>query len=224
MLEQASIIREKRKSIKITISREGNLIIFCPYGISTQKIETILESKKNLLEKKIAKTKTISNRYSKIINQENLLLFGKEYIIVPTTKVSKPCFTDEYFLLPKKYFDSGKSSFYIKKVVKDIAERVVVKRFNDIVNCYNFADANKVVIGNYRAKWGSCDKFGVIKLNFRLAMVDAKMIDFVIFHELTHLKEMNHSPKFYKELEKICPTWKDSREKLKTYSFLLELY
>ncbi len=224
MIEQASIIREKRRTIKITINREGDLIVFCPYGVTTQKIDEILNSKKNILDKKINKIKSISSQYSKVIHQENILLFGKEYIIVPTTKVSKPCFTEEYFLIPKKYFESEKTSYYIKKTIKDIAERVVVKRFKDIVQCYKFTDANKIVIGNYRAKWGSCDKFGVIKLNFRLAMVDAKLIDFVIFHELTHLKEMNHSPKFYKELEQLCPNWKESRERLKTFSFLLELY
>ncbi len=224
MLEQASIIREKRRTIKITINREGNLIIYCPYGVSAQKLEEILLSKRNILEKKISKTKSITSKYSKIINMENILLFGKEYIVVPTTKVTKPCFTDEYFLLPKKYYDAGKTAYHIKKVTKDIAERVIVKRFKDIVQCYKCIDVSKVIIGNYRAKWGSCDKFGVIKLNFRLAMVDAKLIDFVIYHELTHLKELNHSPRFYRELEKLCPDWKESRERLKTFSFLLELY
>ncbi len=224
MLEQTSIIREKRRTIKITINREGNLVVFCPYGISTQKIEEILSSKRNILEKKINKTKMISEKYSKVINYENILLFGREYVIVPTTKVAKPGFTEEYFLIPKKIADNDKISACIKRVVKSIAERVVVKRFHDIVNSYHFFDANKVIIGNYRAKWGSCDKYGVIKLNFRLAMVDTKLIDFVIFHELTHLKELNHSPRFYKELEKVCPTWKQSREQLKSYTFLLELY
>lgn len=224
MLEQTSIIREKRRTIKITIDRNGNLIVFCPYGISTEQIEKILLRKKNILEKRINKTKSIASKYSKIINQENILLFGKEYTIVPTAKITRPSFTDEYFLIPKKYIDNKKISYCIKKVVTEIAERVIAKRFNDIVKVYNFDNANKLIIGNYRAKWGSCDKFGVIKLNYRLAMVDAKLIDFVIFHELTHLKEMNHSQRFYRELEKICPDWKSSREQLKTYSFLLELY
>ena len=224
LLEQASIIREKRRTIKITINREGNLIVFCPFGISTIQIEKILSSKKNVLEKKVIKAKAIASKYSKIINQENILLFGKEYIIIPTTKFSKPSFTEEYFLVPKKYYNVEKMTYCIKKTVKDIAERVVVKRAQDIARIYNYKDVNKIIIGDFRAKWGSCDQFGVIKLNYKLAMLDPKLIDFVIFHELTHLKEMNHSSRFYSELEKICPDWKSSREVLKVYSFLLELY
>ena len=223
MLEQTSIIREKRKTVKITIDREGNLTVYCPFGLSLKKVEEILQSKRSLLERKVNKAKMLTSKFAKIINMEHILLFGNEYIIVPTTKVSKPCFTDEYFLIPKKFYDAGKVSFYIKKVVKEIAERVVVKRFKDIIQNYKF-DVSKVIIGSYRAKWGSCDRFGVIKLNWRLSMVQPKLIDFVIFHELTHLKELNHSPKFYRELEKICPSWKESRDELKNYSFLLELY
>ena len=224
MLNETSIIREQRKTIKITINREGNLTVFCPYGVSYKKIEQILQSKKNLLEKKINNTRNIANKYSKIMSMESILLFGKEYLIIPTNKVDKPCFTEEYFLIPKKNFDVQKLPNYIKKTIREIAERVVVKRFKDILQGYKIEDVSKIIIGSYRAKWGSCDKFGVIKLNWRVAMLDTKLVDFIIFHELTHLKELNHSQKFYKELSKICPDWKQSRAELKNYSFLLEMY
>lgn len=223
MIEKASIIREKRKSVKITISREGDITIYCPYGLALDKVESILKSKEKLLEKKINKARVLSSKFSSVMKLENILLFGKEYVIVPTNKVSKPSFTEEYFLLPKKYYESGKTTFYIKKIVKEIADRVIVKRFKDIIQNYKY-DVSKIIIGSYRAKWGSCDRFGVIKLNWRLAMVKPKLIDFVIFHELTHLKELNHSPRFYMELEKVCPTWKESRDELKNYAFLLEMY
>ncbi len=224
MLEQASIIREDRKNIRITVSREGNIIVYCPFGLAYQKIEEILKSKQKVLERHSNKVKKINSKFSKIINYENMLLFGKEYLIVPTTKVSKPCFTDEYFLIPKKYFETNKTIFYIKKVVKEIAERVISKRVKDILQNYKKFEVNKLVIGSFKSKWGSCDNYGVIKLNWKLAMLDAKLIDFVIYHELTHLIELNHSKKFYSELSKICPNCKESREELKNYSFLLSLY
>lgn len=223
MLEQASIIREKRKNIRITVNREGNIVVYCPFGISYQQIETLLKSKQKLLEKHSNRIKTINSKFSKIINMETILLFGKEYYIVPTIKVNKPSFTNNYFLIPKKINENGKTAYYIKKVIKEISERIIVKRINDIIKAYNF-DVSKVIIGSFKSKWGSCDNFNVIKLNWKLAMLDTKIIDFVIFHELTHIKELNHSKKFYNELSKICPDWKETRESLKNYSFLLNLY
>lgn len=223
MLEQASIIREKRKSIKITISNDGKLIVYCPFGLSYEKIDEVLRTKENLLKKRLTNTKSLSTKYSSILENKSVLLFGKEYEIVVTSKVKKPCFTDDKFLITQKIFDGNKTSFYIKKVEKEIAERVFVKRIRDILQNYEY-NVSKIVIGNFKAKWGSCDNFNTIKLNWRLAMLPPKLVDFVIFHELTHLLELNHSKRFYYELEKVCPMWKESRQILRDFNFLLSLY
>jgi len=223
MLEQASIIREKRKTIKITISNDGKLVVYCPFGLSFEKIEQVLSTKENLLKKRLAKTKNISLQYTNILKNKNVLLFGKEYEILVTNKIKKPCFTDENFLITQKIFEGNKTSFYIKKVEKEIAERVFVKRIRDILQNYDYK-VSKIIIGNFKAKWGSCDNFSTIKLNWRLAMLPPKLVDFVIFHELTHLLELNHSKRFYFELEKVCPSWKESRQNLKDFNFLLSLY
>lgn len=224
MLEQASVIRQKRRTIKITITDSGDLVVYTPYGIKYDKIEEILQSKRALLNKKIAKVKAISNKYSKIISHQSLMLFGKEYLVVPTDKVKKACFTDEYFLVPQKQFDSGKTDYLIKKGLKEIAQRVLLRRINDILSYLKTYKPSRIVLGSFKSKWGSCDNFGVIKLNWRLVMIPQKHVDFVIYHELTHLKELNHSKKFYENLSKICPTWKESREDLKNYTFCLSLY
>ena len=223
MLEQASIIREKRRSIKITISNDGKLIVYCPFGLSYEKIDEVLRSKENLLRKRMTKTKDLSVQYTNILENKTVLLFGKEYEIFVTNKVKKPCFTDEKFLITQKIFEGNKTSFYIKKVEKEIAERVFVKRIRDILQNYDYK-VSKIIIGNFKSKWGSCDNFNTIKLNWRLAMLPPKLVDFVIFHELTHLLELNHSKRFYYELDKVCPTWKESREKLRDLNFLLSLY
>ena len=180
MIEKASIIREKRKSVKITINREGDITVYCPYGLALEKVESILKSKERLLEKRINKAKILSSKFSSVMKLESILLFGKEYVIVPTNKISKPSFTEEYFLIPKKYYEANKTSYYVKKVVKEIADRVIIKRVKDIIKNYKY-DVSKIIIGSYRAKWGSCDRFGVIKLNWRLAMVKPKLVDFVIY-------------------------------------------
>lgn len=223
MLEQASIIREKRKSIKISISNYGKLVIYCPVGLSYEKIKEVVKTKENILKKRLSKAQFLSRQYANILTNKSVLLFGKEYEILVTNKVKKPCFTDENFLITSKIFDSNKTTFYIKKVEKEIAERVLPKRIRDILQNYKY-NVSKVVIGNFKAKWGSCDSFNSIKLNWRLAMLPPKIVDFVIFHELTHLIELNHSKKFYLELEKVCPDWKESREALRNFNFLLSLY
>lgn len=63
-------------------------------------------------------------------------------------------------------------------------------------------------------RWGSCDKSGKIHLNLELIKAPKKCIEYVIVHELCHLKYLNHSNAFYGLLEKVYPDWKSTKDKL----------
>ncbi len=66
----------------------------------------------------------------------------------------------------------------------------------------------KVRIGNQRSRWGSCSAKKTISLNWRLILLPYEIANYVIYHELAHLKHLNHSARFWEYLEKICPNSK----------------
>ena len=68
-----------------------------------------------------------------------------------------------------------------------------------------------VTIRNQRSRWGSCSPKGRISLNWRLVQAPPSVRDYVLLHELTHLSEANHSRKFWKKLEAICPWHREAR-------------
>jgi predicted metal-dependent hydrolase len=78
------------------------------------------------------------------------------------------------------------------------------------------AEHNLVVSGltirNQRSRWGSCSRAGRIALNYRLIQMPAAVSDYIILHELMHLKEQNHSRRFWRLVENVCPDFRD-REK-----------
>ncbi len=224
LIDEANIIRQKRKTIKIIISDNGLLSIYCPKLISTSKIEEILKSKEKLLQKKINKIKATNNKFDNIINYNQVLLLGKKYFVVPTTKVGKGYFTEDSLLIPNKYVEAEKVPFYIKKILKELSSKIITNRVGELSKLSKKFKYTKIVIGNFKSKWGSCDNFGVLKFNWKLVMLSPKVIDFVIYHELTHLLELNHSKNFYINLENVCPDWKVQRKILKEYVFLLNLY
>ena len=70
-------------------------------------------------------------------------------------------------------------------------------------------------LSSARTRWGSCSHHGGIALNWRLIFMPLAVIDYVVAHELAHLKEMNHSPRFWSVVEQLCPDWRARRLELR---------
>jgi predicted metal-dependent hydrolase len=80
------------------------------------------------------------------------------------------------------------------------------------------SDVKHIVIRNQRSRWGSCSCNGSISLNWRLIQLPDHVRDYIIIHELMHLRQLNHSPRFWQEVEKACPDYRAAEEWLKQNS------
>lgn len=78
-------------------------------------------------------------------------------------------------------------------------------------------DMPKLALSQARTRWGSCNHRGDIRLNWRLIHLPVPLIDYVVAHELAHLKEMNHSPRFWAVVETLVPTWRAARLALRQH-------
>ncbi|GAB5560171.1 MAG: SprT family zinc-dependent metalloprotease [Synoicihabitans sp.] len=81
----------------------------------------------------------------------------------------------------------------------------------------------KVAIRNQRTRWGSCTEGGVISLNWRLILSPPEVSDYVIYHELMHLREMNHSRRFWAAVAEVCPAWESAEAWLDEHGTFLGL-
>ena len=73
----------------------------------------------------------------------------------------------------------------------------------------------RVTIRNQRSRWGSCSRAGSIALNFRLVQMPAAVSDYVLLHELMHIKQPNHSRRFWRLVEEVCPEFRDAERWLR---------
>ena len=85
------------------------------------------------------------------------------------------------------------------------------------------ADVKHVTVRNQRSRWGSCSAGGTISLNWRLVQAPDSVRDYIIYHELMHLREMNHSDRFWARVQEVCPGWRDAERWLKRNGSLLGL-
>ena len=98
-----------------------------------------------------------------------------------------------------------------------LARAELVLRVEQLASSHG-STIRRVVVRNQKSRWGSCSRSGTISLNWRLILVPAMVRDYIIIHELMHLRELNHSTRFWSEVERVCPNYREAEDWLKSNS------
>lgn len=106
----------------------------------------------------------------------------------------------------------GSREDYLKN--KERARELVLDRIEHFNQFYNFKYI-RLSIRDQRSRWGSCSRQGGLNFNYRLVYLEPKLVDYLVVHELCHLKEMNHGPNFWLLVAKTMPEYKNLRHKLR---------
>ena len=124
--------------------------------------------------------------------------------------ISKSKWIDEHMLKVQSTVDERskleKITFEQVKELADQAVEYIPKRVKYYAKKENFI-YNKIIIKNLVSRWGSCSTKGNLNFNCLLMLTPDYVIDYIVVHELCHLREMNHSEKFWAEVEKIMPDY-----------------
>lgn len=124
--------------------------------------------------------------------------------------ISKSKWIDEHMLKVQSTIDERskleKITFEQIKELADQAVEYIPKRVKYYAEKENFV-YNKITIKNLVSRWGSCSTNGNLNFNCLLMLTPDYVIDYIVVHELCHLREMNHSEKFWAEVEKIMPDY-----------------
>jgi len=99
---------------------------------------------------------------------------------------------------------------------KSKALKLVRELLSDLNSFYGFK-IGKVSIKNQRGRWGSCSIRGDLNFNYKLVYLDREVARYVVAHELSHLKEMNHGQRFWKLVALTVPDYKQKRQQLKSF-------
>lgn len=96
---------------------------------------------------------------------------------------------------------------------KKAARAFIVKKVEELNSHYGFR-YGKVAVRNTRTRWGSCSREGNLNFHYKILFLSEPFADYVVAHELCHLKELNHSPKFWKLVAETIPDYKEKRREL----------
>lgn len=140
----------------------------------------------------------------------SLSKFLKNNVVLGNNKV----FVYQSEVRPKTHLE------VLKDWLKKEAKRDITNRVYKIGEKNGFS-FNQVRVKDVKTRWGSCSSKRNLNFSWKLLLVDQNSMDYVIIHELCHLRQMNHSYKFWNEVEKILPNYKIYRRKLREWEKIL---
>jgi predicted metal-dependent hydrolase len=108
---------------------------------------------------------------------------------------------------------------FVEKHLWKLAARELPARVAELANDHGFV-VRRVSVRNQKSRWGSCSRQGTVSLNWRLIQSPDFVRDYIILHELAHLKEMNHSKQFWRQVARLCPDFALAEHWLKQHSDL----
>jgi predicted metal-dependent hydrolase len=210
--------RRQRRTVGLKITAEG-LVVHAPKRIFEFQLNQILQEKAGWILKKLQARE--DNKIEKIQWQdgEHLLYLGQDIqlILVKNNKKSIHFERNELAIhAPEANIHAACRAavlmWYKKQAILDFTRRV------EVFAAKLGVSTPPVAISNAQSRWGSCNSRGQVRLSWRLLQAPPHIINYVICHELAHLKQMNHSAKFYAVLENLFPNHKLAEKELKLLS------
>lgn len=208
--------------MSITVFPDLSVRVIAPAHISSQKIQEKLEKRKSWIVKQQRFFSDLMPCPSprKYISGETYQYMGKHYRLrVRETDKGKEKVVLKhgfiYVFLPNtkdtKTVKRLLNHWYFEHAEKKFSERLF-KQFEKFKKYH--LEPPILRIRAMKTRWGSCSTKGNITLNLRLIQAPSHCMDYVIVHELCHLIEHNHSPKYYKLLDRMMPDWKERKKRL----------
>lgn len=205
--------RSARRSIGLKIGREG-LTVTIPTRLSLAEADRVIQQKIDWIRAKLAEMQTQPAGIPLLANGANIFWLGEGRILQTGSGRSRlegeilhlavPDNPEKITLVLARYYQRAARPYFAERV-QIWGERMGLT-------------PRKLALSSARGRWGSCTASGGIRLNWRLMQTPPEVIDYVVIHELAHLAELNHSPRFWTIVATYCPHWKTQRNWLKLHS------
>ncbi len=210
----------RARHARLEIRPESGLTVVVPARYGADRIQSFLIEKQRWIVDKISRYQVVQTappaplragdslpylgRNMKIETRESGREAGKVSLDQESLVVClAPGDTELHSCLEMWYREQAKNK--IEPMVDDFSRRMALRY-------------GRITLKGQKTLWGSCSRKGNLNFNWRLMMTPEEVIQYVVVHELAHLKQMNHSRRFWEIVERYCPSWRERRRWLRDHS------
>jgi predicted metal-dependent hydrolase len=210
------VIHPKARRYVLRMRPDGSGRVTIPRRGSMTEARKFAELNQAWIEKQLARMASQSSRPSDWAIGTELFFRGEQLAIQANLE-------DSNFITigPEKIKAvPGQVRVSVENHLWNLARRELTPRVVEFAQLHQL-NLGRVTVRNQRSRWGSCSRRGTISLNWRLIQTPRFVQDYIILHELMHLREMNHSPRFWREVERVCPGYLEAEKWLKQHSKII---
>jgi predicted metal-dependent hydrolase len=215
------IVRSRRRTIALVITPEAHLIVRAPLRAPASMIDDVIREKSGWIRKKIGEMKQRPQAVDHSYEEGEIFWFlGRSYPLHFVDGVSgRIDRTDRLCVCSTLKADirNNLKRWYREEAHKEIHARCM---WFSMMTGYSPAS---VRISDARQRWGSCTSRGGLNFSWRLIQAPLEIVDYVIVHELAHLKQPDHSRKFWAKVEALMPDYERRRQWLRENERLLRV-
>jgi predicted metal-dependent hydrolase len=211
---------QRRKTLGLYVLADGALEVRAPRGVSRRRIEAFVEARREWAVAARERQLQRQQRQNVIAPGAVVWLHGEPLRLElrAAARAGIACEAGRLLVEVRDPADLARVERQLDGWYRQRAERVFAERL--ALNLARFPEltaAPELRLRRMRRRWGSCSRAGCITLNVELIKLPLVLLDYVIVHELCHLFEFNHSPRFYRRLEQALPDWQPREAELKHY-------
>ena len=205
--------RSRRRKIALRIAPDGVLEILSPVNVPETFLRQLPHTESELIARLRERTAAVMRPKAVFAEGEKFALLGKFYPLHLSSRLK--IFDGERFIIPRGSVLSMRNALI--SLYRELADTSLLKRAVKLEE-FTGLRAEKFRISSADTRWGSCSSLKVIALSWKLIQCPPEAIDYVIIHELAHLKELNHSEKFWQTVGTYCPDYSNLRRQLNAFA------
>jgi predicted metal-dependent hydrolase len=216
-----TIIRSPRRSIALVITPDGQLIVRAPLKTPAAMINEFVKEKHGWIQKTIGKMKQRPAATVHIYEEgETFFYLGREYPLHIVESGNSPIQRTDRLCVCRTLLPDIRhrlKCWYMQEARREIHARCMWFSMNTGYT------PKSIRITDARQRWGSCTSTGGINFSWRLIQAPLEIVDYVIVHELVHLRQPDHSKKFWGKVREIMPDYERRKEWLRENERLLRI-
>ncbi|HSH86679.1 MAG TPA: SprT family zinc-dependent metalloprotease [Methylophilus sp.] len=211
-----------RRTIGLKITAQG-LVVHAPKRINASQLQQVLLQKASWIQQKLALRENNQVSPMQWLDGEPLMFMGQDIVLSLQHHATNKAVTLQGNQLLVRSPQIDQQAFVARKVLQWFAQQALpdFKRRVELIAAQMGEKVSGVALSNARSRWGSCNSRKQIRLNWRLIQAPPHIIQYVICHEMAHLKEMNHSARFYAVQASLFPNHVQAEKELKALSAIL---